>query len=45
MHLVNESTFQRYTTNRDVYNADKHFDETKTAIIDDLVKETIPNCL
>ena len=40
--LVNESTFQRYTTNRDVYNADKHFDETKTAIIDDLVKKQFP---
>lgn len=40
--LVNESTFQRYTTNRDVYNSDKHFDETKTAIIDDLVKKQFP---
>lgn len=40
--LVNESTFQRYTTNRDVYNADKHFEETKTAIIDDLVKKQFP---
>jgi len=40
--LINESTFQRYTTNRDVYNADKHFDETKTAIIDDLVKKQFP---
>lgn len=40
--LVNESTFQRYTTNRDVYNADKHAEETKTAIIDDLVKKQFP---
>ena len=40
--LINESTFQRYTTNRDVYNADKHFDETKTAIINDLVKKQFP---
>ena len=40
--LVNESTFQRYTTNRDVYNADKHFEETKAAIIDDLVKKQFP---
>ena len=40
--LINESTFQRYTTNRDVYNSDKHFDETKTAIIDDLVKKQFP---
>ena len=40
--LVNESTFQRYTTNRDVYNSDKHNEETKTAIIDDLVKKQFP---
>lgn len=40
--LVNESTFQRYTTNRDVYNADKHTEETKTAIINDLVKKQFP---
>lgn len=40
--LINESTFQRYTTNRDVYNADKHFEETKTAIIDDLVRKQFP---
>ena len=40
--LVNESTFQRYTTNRDVYNADKYFEETKTAIVNDLVKKQFP---
>tara|TARA_R100000773_G_scaffold12031_1_gene11096 strand:- start:5683 stop:7182 length:1500 start_codon:yes stop_codon:yes gene_type:complete len=40
--LINESTFQRYGTSTDVYNADKHFEETKKAIIDDLVKKQFP---
>ena len=40
--LINEATFQRYGTSTDVYNADKHFEETKKAIIDDLVKKQFP---
>ena len=52
--LINESTFQRYTTNRDVYDPNKttldedgktkitYAEQTKKAIIDDLVKKQFP---
>ena len=40
--LINESTFQRYVDNDEVYDDKKHFEETKTAIINDLIKRQFP---
>jgi hypothetical protein len=52
--LINESTFQRYTTNRDVYDPNKttldedgktkitYAEQTKKAIVNDLVKKQFP---
>jgi urease gamma subunit len=40
--LLNESTFQRYIDGEDLYSSEKHDEETKAAMIDQLVAKEFP---
>jgi len=40
--LLNESTFQRYIDGEDLYSSEKHDEETKAAMIDQLIAKEFP---
>ena len=40
--LLNESTFQRYIDGEDLYNSEKHDEETKSAMIEQLIAKEFP---